>query len=492
MRPHIVIFNPDQWRGDVLGHVGNPAAVTPHVDALVARDGVSFAQTFCQNTVSTPSRCSFMTGWYPHVRGHRTMYHMLQPDEPMLLKRLKEAGYTVFWGGKNDVVPAQGGYAAYCDVKFTPPPATQPMWDPGDESTWRGEPGSPLYYAFYRGTLPADDSGRYYDADWATVDGAIEWLQHDWDGRTPFCLFLALVYPHPPYAVEEPWYQCIDPAKLPPRRRPPPDWRGKSLMLREIAARQGLDRLSEDTWTRLRRTYYGMCARVDAQLGRLLEALSAVGAYDDTAVFFFSDHGDFTGDYNVVEKAQNCMEEPLVRVPLVVKPPRGVSVSPGVRTALVELIDVVPTIEEWAGLTPTYRHFGRSLVPLIAGKTETHRDAVFCEGGRLPGEREAMERESTEKLEDPTTSLYWPRLSVQYDDSPAHLKAVMCRTATYKYVYRLDGHDELYDLVSDPGEVDNRIEDRALEPVRAALRDRLLRFLVETGDVVPWHPDRRE
>src|SRR5512140_1950578 len=84
-RPNLLIINPDQWRGDVLGHLGNRAAQTPVLDRLVATDAVSFANTFCQNPVCTPSRCSFMTGWYPHVRGHRTMFHMLQPDEPVLL-----------------------------------------------------------------------------------------------------------------------------------------------------------------------------------------------------------------------------------------------------------------------------------------------------------------------------------------------------------------------------------------------------------------------
>ena len=90
-RPHILIFNPDQWRGDVLGHMGNPAAVTPVLDRFVETEAVSFRNAFCQNTVCTPSRCSFMTGWYPHVRGHRTMYHMLHPErgEPVLLKTLK-------------------------------------------------------------------------------------------------------------------------------------------------------------------------------------------------------------------------------------------------------------------------------------------------------------------------------------------------------------------------------------------------------------------
>ena len=77
-QPHIIIFNPDQWRGDVMGHLGNPAAVTPNLDHIIEHDAVSFRHAFCQNPVCTPSRCSFMTGWYPHVRGHRTMFHMLQ------------------------------------------------------------------------------------------------------------------------------------------------------------------------------------------------------------------------------------------------------------------------------------------------------------------------------------------------------------------------------------------------------------------------------
>ncbi len=57
-KPHIIIFNPDQWRGDVMGHLGNPAAVTPNLDRLVEEEAVSFEQSYCQNPVCTPSRCS--------------------------------------------------------------------------------------------------------------------------------------------------------------------------------------------------------------------------------------------------------------------------------------------------------------------------------------------------------------------------------------------------------------------------------------------------
>ena len=103
-RPNLVIFNPDQWRGDVMGCHGDPAAVTPNLDRLVQTDGVSFRNAYCQNPVCTPSRCSFMSGWYPHVRGHKSMAHMLRPPhDNNLLKTLKDAGYFVWWGGKNDL-----------------------------------------------------------------------------------------------------------------------------------------------------------------------------------------------------------------------------------------------------------------------------------------------------------------------------------------------------------------------------------------------------
>ena len=115
-RPHIILFNPDQWRGDVLGHMGNPAAVTPNLDAFAQTDAVSFRHAYCQNPVCVPSRCSFMSGWYPHVHGHRTMYYSMHKDDPVLLRTLKKSGYNVWWGGKNDLIAGQDGHADTCDV----------------------------------------------------------------------------------------------------------------------------------------------------------------------------------------------------------------------------------------------------------------------------------------------------------------------------------------------------------------------------------------
>jgi len=487
-RPHILIFNPDQWRGDVLGHMGHPAAVTPHLDRAVEEDFVSFRNAFCQNPVCTPSRCSFMTGWYPHVAGHRTMFHMLRPHEPMLLRTLRRNGYFVWWGGKNDVVPGQDGPEEFCDVYYrsSPPPPSESGVVPKPD--WRGDPDGDNYYSFYRGRIEMVDDRPYRDGDWRNVLGAIEFIKNAPADR-PLCIYLPLGYPHPPYGVEEPYYSMIDRSRVPPRIPTPDDWRGKPSLLKGIWERQHLQGWTEERWTELRATYYGMCARLDDQFARLMTALKEAGLYDDTAVFLFSDHGDFTGDYGLVEKAQNTFEDCLTRVPFLVKPPKDVPVAPRVSDALVELIDFPATVEALAGIEPEHDHFGRSLLPVVAGETDEHRDAVFCEGGRRHGETQCMELESNQH--DRPEGLYWPRLTLQAREGPEHTKAVMCRTKDFKYVRRLYESDELYDLRRDPGEMTNRINDPALAPVLARMKERLLTFYLETCDVVPHDTDER-
>ena len=489
-RPNILLFNPDQWRADVMGHFGNPAAVTPTLDGFAETDATSFSNAFCQNTVCTPSRCSFMTGWYPHVRGHRTMHHMLRPDEPMILKTLKEEGYFVWWGGKNDVVPAQNSFDAYCDLKYTPPDTVlrplQPSLHQAD--AWRGDPDGDNYFSFYAGRVPIPQGDNvYFDRDWANVEGAIDFINNP-PSSQPFCIYLPLTYPHPPYGVEEPWHGMIDRAALPPRIPTPESWVDKPSILSRLAQGQRLEGWTEDRWNELRATYYGMCARVDFQFGKVLEALRLSGMYDDTAIFFFSDHGDFTGDYGLVEKTQNTFEDVLTRVPFLIKPPSWLPVTPGVSDALIELVDLPATIEALAGIQPRHDHFGCSLLPLVAGETLEHRETVFCEGGRRHYETQAMEHESNSAGTD---GLYSPRLNWQVQEGPEHTKALMCRSKHYKYVMRLYETDELYDLSSDPGEEKNRIEDPVLSSVLKDLRGRTTRFLLETADVVPYETDLR-
>jgi len=322
------------------------------------------------------------------------------------------------------------------------------------------------------------------------VLGAVDFIK-SYKGDKPLCIYLPLQYPHPPYGVEDPWFSAIDRSAIPPRARHEDITAEKPLILQAIRETQNMTGWSEDRWTELRATYYGMCARLDHQFGMIIKALQQSGIYDDSAVFLFSDHGDFTGDYGLVEKTQNTMEDCLTRVPFVVKPPAGVPVKPGVRDDLVELIDFSATVYDLCGITPPYWQFGKSLRGLIAGDACMHRDAVYCEGGRLINEIQANEHQST-SAGDNSLGMYWPRIRLQVtDEKPYHSKATMCRTKTHKYVRRLYEKDELYDLVQDPQELRNCIDDPAYATVRDQMQERMLGWYQETCDVVPLESDRR-
>src|SRR5580700_7191897 len=101
-KPNFIFFMPETLRAESIGCYGHPLVRTPNLDRL-ASEGTRFTDCHVQNTVCGPSRCSLMTGWPVHVRGHRSLYYFLRPDEPNLLRYLKEDGYDVYFFGKNDV-----------------------------------------------------------------------------------------------------------------------------------------------------------------------------------------------------------------------------------------------------------------------------------------------------------------------------------------------------------------------------------------------------
>ena len=466
---------------------GCKASITPNIDNVVKNDGVSFSNAFCQNPVCTPSRCSFMTGWYPHVRGHRTMHFPLQKDEPNLLKILKDNGYYVWWGGKNDLVPGEDGPLDYCN-EYNKTKRKITGCNLHQETNWRGLPEGDNYYSFYAGLVGAKHEGQYVDSDWANVLDAIDFID-GYDREEPFCIYLPIEYPHPPYGVEDPYFSMIDRDLVDPPKKPYENWEDKPSILKGLREGQKLTNWDEERFTELKATYLGMCARVDRQYGMIIEALKKKHIYDKSAVFMFSDHGDFTGDYGLVEKTQNTFQDCLTNVPFVIKPPKSVKVKPGISDALVELIDFSATLADIAGIELGYTNFGSSLVPIITGKNKFGKNAVFCEGGRMPHERHCTEYQS-HSAED-ITYLYSPRIKLQIGFGAEHSKAVMVRTNEYKYIYRVGEMDELYDLKNDKNEYNNLINDKKFSGKLLELKEHMLTFFIETGDVVPFEGNRR-
>lgn len=493
-RPNIFCFVADQMRSDALHLHGNPASITPNLDRLGSEEGVSFENAYCQNPVCVPSRCSFLTGLYPHTTGHRTMHYLQRdPAEPNILREMKNAGYEVIWIGRNDVVPGDRDKTPYCDEYYDGVRPYDTKDDPQPFAPTKGqkrreptpeEMADDTFYSFFIGKLP--DGEGFGKEDWNGVQAALDYLDRRaaQPSEKPFFVYCTISFPHPPYGCEDPWFSSIDRSALPPRRPNVNTLSGKPSMLYGINAKQHLNSWSEERFNEMRATYLAMVSRFDYQWGLIEAKLKETGVFDDTSVFVWSDHGDYTGDYGISEKVQNCFEDPISNVPLIVKPAASFPVVPRVTPGLAELTDISATIADMTGVTYPWVSFGQSLLPALAGADE-HRDCVTCEGGRIHGETQAMEQGHG------PASPYWPRLSTQCSEGPEHTKACMIRMGNLKYTMRLYELDELYDLDRDPMELENRIDDPAYAGAVEQLRMRLLKRYMETGDCVPMGRDKR-
>ena len=222
-----------------------------------------------------------------------------------------------------------------------------------------------------------------------------------------------------------------------------------------------------------------MVSRVDDQLREVFDALGAAGHADRTVTFFFTDHGDYLGDYGLVEKWPSGVDDVLVRNPLIVHDPAGAS---GVATPFVEMVDLTATLEAIAGLDAGL-HFGRSLLPLLADPSAPHRDAAFSEGGFLLSEEPW--------LETGDNGPYRHKQAIQHEHTELAGRVMSVRTEDWCYVERLYEGPELYDRRRDPRETTNLAGRPEHATAQRQLRELLLQWLFETSDVVPPRRDPR-
>ena len=159
----------------------------------------------------------------------------------------------------------------------------------------------------------------------------------------------------------------------------------------------------------------------------------------------------------------------------------------GINDNPVELIDFFATVLDITGAKSNHTHFGKSLKETISDKNKSVREFVCSEGGRLKDEPHCTEE--VENYFGIVADEYAPRIHIQQKNGPQHTKAVMIRTKEYKYVLRLYETDEFYDLKK--GEEHNLIDDPQYSDIIADLRSKLLEWLFETSDNVPFSKDKR-
>ena len=220
----------------------------------------------------------------------------------------------------------------------------------------------------------------------------------------------------------------------------------------------------------------------DWVLGELMEAMARTGRDRDTALIVSSDHGDYAGDYGLIEKWPSGLESCLTHVPLIARVPGG---KPGVDSpGMVELYDVMATFLELGNTRTTHTNFARSLLPQINGAAPDMTRAAFSEGGYNVYEPQAFEPR--------LGGIYGPKTELQNDRPETITRSASVKTQRYSYIARPVGQSELYDREADPMETRNLIASRAHAKVRAELQQRLLNWYIDTTGVPEENRDARD
>lgn len=421
-RPDVLLITVDDLRPQ-LGCYGLAHVISPNIDAL-ASEGVLFEQARAQLSLCTPSRNSMMSGLRPDTSGMYTLSDRLVDKVPELFslpRHFRAAGYRTVSVGK----------VYHHGAGEDPEGWTESPWDPANDERDYLDPAS---IAAMQAESGRDGEGRLGPSgespnvpDEAYVDGkilerALSELRRP--RRQPLLLSVGFHRPHMPLNAPRRYWDLYSPEALPmPELRDPPrDCPSVAIPGHDTSVYTDLPRDGSRPDAVLRHLihgYHACVSYVDALVGRLLEELDALKRDRDTVVLLVGDHGYHLGDHGLWGKHSNF--DVAARAPLILRSP-GHGLSGRRCTALVELVDVYPTLCEACELPIPEHVEGASLVPLTEDPDLPWKEAVFYQNLR----RDVMGRS--------------------------------VRTARYRYTRYTNDQtgallaEELYDHDKDPGE----------------------------------------
>lgn len=447
-RPNILLIMADQYRHDYLGCAGADFLNTPNIDRLAAM-GTRFTQCTTNIPICAPARIALASGLQPFRFGGLDNNCYLPASLPTYYQHLRDHDYRVGCVGKLDLAkpsPYNGRYGDRPSVYrwgFTHPEECEGKMHAGKSPTplgpygfWLQEQG--LYQQFYEDyTRRAAGNwivGQSHDsvlpteafADSYIGQRAADWLQAMPDDF-PWHYFVSFVGPHdpfdPPTEFAERYRHAPMPDPIPGPGADKPAW------IKAVAETFAAD-AAEVLHTQ--RQYCAAIEAIDVKVGLMLDALAARGQLENTYIIFTGDHGEMLGDHGLYRK--HVAYEASLRVPLIVAGP-GIAAGQ-TNDALIELIDLNPTIVELAGMPPQPRLDAQSFAPLLLGQRDDHRSEAL----------------------------------VTYRNYRA------LRTDRYKFIENYNEAPELYDLQADPDEQNNIAADRpaVLRDLRRRLQERTL------------------
>lgn len=431
-KPNVLFIGTDDLRCD-LACYGHPLVKTPNLDRLASR-GVLFKQAYCQQALCNPSRASLMTGRRPdslEIWDLPTHFREVDANIVTLPQLFKQQGYftqnigKIFHNWRQKIegdpaswsVPAVMHYARHDD--------DQPLLNDNREL--------PVNLA----KAPRSESRDVPDSayfDGRIADLAVKALQNVKQKQQPFFLAVGFWKPHLPFNPPKKYWDLYKNSSVQPASNPGPPEGVPQIALhdsREIL-RAVKGKLTDAQIIELRTGYLAGISYLDAQIGKVLTELDRLGLRENTIIVFWSDHGFHLGEHGLWCKTSNFEND--AHVPLMISVPH-MKTAGKTSDALVELLDMYPTLVELCGLPSPGTLEGTSLVPVLKDPTQSVKPAAYTQHPR----------------------------PAYYKKQPENM-GVSVRTPRYRYTEWREFKTgkviarELYDHTSDPEENTNIIE----------------------------------
>jgi len=487
---NILFITADQWRAECLSVLGHRVR-TPNLDALAA-DGVLFENHFANAVPCGPSRASLHTGMY--LQNHRsgTNGTPLDSRHTNWALEVRKRGYDPALFGYTDTSNDPRDYDPdheYMKAYEGPLPGINPVVPMSADgrawARWLGEKGydvpEPAWRFYTRkaaqteyedgGTVPAplDLPAEHHDT-WFMVDSAIDYIRSQTDS---WCVHLSLLRPHPPWIAPEPYNAMYPPEELMDFVRQPSlavEAEQHPLLHHYLHMPKHFASDDDRKTARLKASYFGLMTEVDANLGRLFDALKAAGQWEDTLIIFTSDHGEQIGDHWLIGKMGYF--DASYHIPLIVHAPgsdfdamRGRRIN-----AFTENVDIMPTMLDWLKLDIPHQCEGASLLPLLqSGQSPAGwRDAAHWEFDF----RNIPEGENMEE----TLGLTHHQCTLN-----------VIRDQRYKYVHFTSLPPLFFDLERDPNEFVNQADNPDYLPLVLTYAQKMLSWRMNHDEQTLTH-----
>lgn len=384
-KPNVLFIISDDLTATAVSAYENKASFTPNIDKL-ASEGVIYTSAYCQFPVCGPSRASLMFGYYPHATGtfgytsgrenvgNRKSWSQLFMDngyKSMRVSKIYHMGVpTHIKDGSNGEDDSLSWHERYNSKGLE-------YLSPGEGELVQNNPdGTKPVKDGNVMTIIKSEGGDNAQPDGKTAQKAIQLIKANKDN--PFFLAVGFVRPHVPFVAPKKYFEPYSWQRMAFPISYNDDW--VDMPKRAINYVTSVNAEMNPTQEKKAiAAYYASVAYMDAQVGKVLNALKEEGLEDNTIVIFTSDHGFHLAEHRFWMKVS--LKEESVRVPLIIKVPGK---KPAVCNSLAELIDLYPTISELAGLTPPKHIQGKSLVRTIDNPEAEVRDIIFTvtQGGK--------------------------------------------------------------------------------------------------------------